>query len=593
MKVLVGSVAVLAVLLVGLWSMSRDVHSPRVGSLEERDKQQDTPFEPSPANDLLSPPNQRSMQASQPADAPQGESRREELSSKATQEDYVLAGTVALLDANQKSQPTRRGTLRLRVKPPAGIESLPGDNVCFLPFENGRFRAHFKRGADGNYRLQNSQSLLLGYFMGSWIEDAKLSVLGGIVEDAHGSIRVVRVTGPLAWGNEDVHIVLQEQRPFEVHVKDSRTKLPIEKVCLIRAPRDAYPGQIPRLNDVTARVAWEEPSPIQLPLLRLREQFGREVFRSDREWSWFVGAPDYGWQLVEFATEENSQVTVFLQPAGSLEVSLAGEVSSAPPSTEIRLYREGEERALASFPIDSPDPIRFSPLVESMYSVRAETGHTWDQPTVFAKAEASVQAGYSKTLELVLQALPKLEHSKLSGSIDLPAAWELDKFRLVLDLHDAPLDGTTGHRVLHSADMERLRGGETYLFECEDLQVGTYTLQVAPTGYRREFEIREAGLSGFRLRVPPPATLEVTPRHYDTGEPVPVAFLRWQWGPNGGEATQGSKRVRREPDQEAFRFRVPQGSILLACNSDRYGSGSESREIHGDVTLDLLVRPED
>lgn len=539
-----------------------------------------------PANDATAVPVARTDALEDLTHEPRA---REDLGNPAPKE-LVLAGRVELIDRDGNVRVNATGSFQLELRAPndpSAHRPRPVTEIVRVRFENGRFRARFRRLDSGEFAFSGAPHGVSVPPLGRWIPNAGLYV-GNLYLSSHPRSLELQFTTGLHLGSEAAVIRARERDAFRLHVRDAVTGLDLENVRVLPASTIAREGELPDLLNEWTRLVWDQPSPVSIPRRRPGSTRGEREL-STRGSRWFVGCQGYCWTIAEFEVVDEAEHVVELHLGGSLEVQCTGP--SIAPGTQIRVYRIGEPSPLASENLFRSGTTIFDGLPVGDLEVRAEHGDPWDSPHVFARSTVEVCAGLA--LPVLLELAPPEEPItvSVSGHLEVPSEWEALRFWMVFDREGPTPTGGSGHRIIGQTAMQQVGASDRYAFEVKGLNPGKYEVRVRPFGFSTELEVLPHGLSNLSLRVPPPVEVSIETVHSDSNRAVPASVLRWSWLPDALSADRCSGVVRKRNGESSFRFHVPAGAVTVVCETYGFQPGVLSFDARKDETYELPLRP--
>lgn len=300
--------------------------------------------------------------------------------------------------------------------------------------------------------------------------------------------------------------------PTVLHVLDLASGRELDPVLVVEQelfPSPAHPGVAFEVSDLG-------PSPA---VLAPGEWIG--------ERSLLVASNGYAWKAIEIDERIGGRRFVALEPGGELQVSLVRSARS--PDTRLRLRtREGN---LWTEVEDPAEVVLLDGLAPGIYRASLELGSSWSFLELGA-TEVVVVAGQRTNATLTPAALPERSEATLSGILELPRAWQLERFWLAFSLEGVPLGDWSGRKSLASNEMTREEAGDRvrYPWSLPAMQVGSYLAEIDEIGWRQRIELTETGLEAVRLEVPPPCEVSVRCVDEDTGASVDVKQVFWSAG---------------------------------------------------------------
>ena len=522
--------------------------------------------------------------AGSPAEATDEARTPAELEDGSRLEMLVLAGTVVAISSEGERREELDGQINFR------LQTTDGAQYAQTPVERGRWRLTIVEGPGGQYRNPVSQFLPA---LSPAIQSASIKTYRVLLAGTQGTLEYESGGENLAFGNEEVAVVFRELAPFRLYVTDAETGAPLKEVTVMAAHDGALDGDLPIHKQFQHLLAQSAASPIAIPLKKLDwsapvEHRMQRTFGGPHA-GWFVGSPGYAWRVVPLTVKDEEEFHMELEWGATLDVSLAG--ATPPVGTEVRVFKPGHAKPVASRSSKNMSFIRFEGLAERNYRVSAEVG-AWDEPPLLlAETELNLRAGDPNKLELKLHSAPELELTTLQGSVFVPRSWADEKYWLAFDLQDLALDGSNAHHVVSEKSLTSLGGsGVNYSFELKDLQVGTYSLRVNPIGYGYEFQLSPGEINQIGITLPELCEVTVLVRDETTQLPAETSTLAWRQ-PNFSGRYLISKRAKRAAGEEKFRFRVPAGTLTVKSPQGRYTAAETTVQAEEGLEIVLSVRP--
>jgi hypothetical protein len=359
-------------------------------------------------------------------------------------------------------------------------------------------------------------------------------------------------------------------RVTRLHVRDAETLAELTDVSVVRAsgwPAMDYPHPG---RGFGARVFVDgATSPLELPP------------DPNRHLALHVGAPGHAWKTLRVDGSEGGERFVLLEPAGDLDVEILG--ASADASTVLRV-RDAQSQLYAEIPLAGRRSLALERLPEGVVWVAAEIGNPWSKPVVLAKGRATIERGRRSRVELELAPSPESVSVRLGGTVEVPAAWQLERFLLVAELLDPPLGGREAIVRLSSSSMEHDEARpETWRWHIDEAQAGRYELEVYPLAYSISLRVDAPGREDIVLAVPPPIELTVRVLDAATGAPAAVEYVHWhcrwpEWVRGGG-----AMQAEATADPGVWRLRAPETTVEVSASGGLYR--------HASTTVDLTQPP--
>jgi hypothetical protein len=211
----------------------------------------------------------------------------------------------------------------------------------------------------------------------------------------------------------------------------------------------------------------------------------------------FVGAKEHAWQRIVLEPMDR-ELVVELAQGGALRAKLGPGLSHGPGAW-LRLRREGEAGALFG-ERELHQDVAFECLPAGHFELLAELGPR-TEPRVLARATVDVVAGVTHDVLL----LPDVSSAsvEIEGTLDLPHAWQLDEFELVITLASTHAAGLPAEITIPRKGMTvSVPGSSIRNWRCT-LIPGSYLALVPAAGHTQPFEV-EPWTRRVDVVVPPP-----------------------------------------------------------------------------------------
>ncbi|MEQ1893011.1 MAG: hypothetical protein ABL998_10745, partial [Planctomycetota bacterium] len=249
-----------------------------------------------------------------------------------------------------------------------------------------------------------------------------------------------------------------------------------------------------------------ERSPLELHLDFPAREDGRAP---DRSWHVqrqflsspviFVGAKEHAWQRLVLEPVEQ-ELVVKLTQGGAVRANLGPGLSHGPGAW-LRLRREAGEATgalLAEMALRQDG--EFEGLPAGRFELLAELGPR-AKPRVLARATVDVVAGVTR--EVLLQAEVSSAAVEIEGTLDLPHAWQLDDFELVITLASTQAAGLPAEITIPRKRMTVTVPGSPIRNWRRTLIPGSYLALVPAANFTQPFEV-EPWTRRIDVVVPPP-----------------------------------------------------------------------------------------
>lgn len=318
------------------------------------------------------------------------------------------------------------------------------------------------------------------------------------------------------------------------------------------------------------------PSPVTLPASEWDS--GERILH--------VRSPGHAWARVVIDESRGGERLVLLDPSGTLEVVVRGEVSD--PGAKLRLYA-ASHAPVAELDLPGQEVLVIDALAPGTYRVVGQIGQYWSQPLELGTTSAEVTAGQRARVVLVLAATPQRIVVPLKGTLLVPEEWQLDHFQIELELLDVPLGGWEGRTSVDRSSMTP-DGPGRYRWSAGKVQPGRYEVELEELGFIDVLEVGSQGLTDAWIEVAPPCNVRVRCVEEDSGLEVTTESVNWHGAiPDG---VRGWSNARAEWDEllRCWRFRAPIGRIRVSTHGQDYGHTFEDIEVRAgsnDVVLRL------
>ena len=366
--------------------------------------------------------------------------------------------------------------------------------------------------------------------------------------------------------------------PFRLHVTDSQSGLPLDGLKLIRPsgwlPRGARIPDVLLERDYLQR---DGASPFEIA-----PSFDRFPGRRPRTTVFLVHREGYAWTRAELEVVPGGEATLALEAGGAVVIRIVGLVFRPNAWLRLRRAQQGGQTLWIDQRLDDRDRVGLDGLLPGSYRASVEVGPVHEGPEVLGSAEFIVEAGALHNVALELEPPPAATTALLAGCVTLPAAWPIEDFQLsvrAIELDDgSDLDSFTIDRRVMLADPDR---ADTWHWTAGALVTGRYELELEPLGHKRELRLGPEGRQDFCIVHPPPGRVRVRVVEPFTGEPRPVAQLRWIQ-----RAGHGSGFVKPASGEVAsvFEFDVPVGYLSFSVWDDEWVGADQERGIVSGLT---------
>ena len=212
----------------------------------------------------------------------------------------------------------------------------------------------------------------------------------------------------------------------------------------------------------------------------------------------FVGAKDHAWQRIVLEPVDR-ELVVELAQGGAVRARLGLGLSDAPGAW-LRLRREGEATGPPLAETSLSQGAKFEGLPAGRFELLAELGPRVE-PRVLARATVDVVTGVTRDVLL----LPDVSSApvEIEGTLDLPHAWRLEDFELVITLTSTHAAGLPAEITIPRKRMTVAEPGASIRHWRCTLIPGSYLALVPAAGHMQPFEV-EPWTRRVLLVVPPP-----------------------------------------------------------------------------------------
>ena len=437
-----------------------------------------------------------------------------------------------------------------------------------VPVTNGEFRAEFEATADGKMRLIGGEHQPLSQIDGITLtlSQPHFPALGSTLHvDEDGQI-TLGTSRRIPFGSEEVVIYIQRAPLSRLEVVDSSTGVALTGVKVLGATSWEDEGAAHPEGLKQASLTNDTHSPVTLtPPADFIERGEVPVL---------VGASGYAWVPITLDLREGVERRVELPLGGKLSVAVTGEV---PRLARLRLYRDGVfDRPLSEVRIDAAEENVWEALVPGRYNVRVELGEWYEQTRTLAEGEVQVEPSRGAALALEIDPMEPVLQAKASGSLFVPAGWEMAQPSASVRLLGPSSDGTKQVRLLRQGEFAPVEGlPGSYTFELPAMEVGLYEFELNGLAWKTTYELRPGGSTDLRIEAPEPVAISVQVVDAATEQPVQVQCISWNpiWPK---ESRGGSSKMERNAESPGlFRFNATAGPIELSCWEDGFTPDSK------------------
>lgn len=213
----------------------------------------------------------------------------------------------------------------------------------------------------------------------------------------------------IPFGTSDVLLSVTSAPVLKLDVLDQKTGAHIDRACVV-AVTDQGLKIKPRKGEGEMRLAWHEPSPLELAL-------GEPLSHSTAV-GLAVHVPGYGTAKITMDFTHPGDRVIALRPGGSLVVEIDGEL---PEGAKLTVYGQGGNNR--TLPAEAGE-ISIDSLAPATY--RARLHFTPDKngaPVTFASGQVDVRPGETAQLTLSIPRQESILRADLAGTLVLPEAW--------------------------------------------------------------------------------------------------------------------------------------------------------------------------
>lgn len=343
-----------------------------------------------------------------------------------------------------------------------------------------------------------------------------------------------------------------------LHVQDRETGRELAPVFLTELdswPRSTFghPGtQAAKARDLG-------PSPVRLPP------------RADAELdvrTCYARSPGYAWGRIEIDESKGGERLLLLDRAGTLDIEVSGTASDA--GTKLRVFASSFAPVFES-DLRPADTTTVEDLPAGGYRVVAEIGDHWDHPLILAEAAVDVVAGARAHAVLALKEPEALVVAPFEGTLFLPVEWKLGEFSLDFEFLGTARGGWDGRVSLGRGNLQEMKDVPgLYRWSLRSVPPGRYDVHLWQLSYHTILDVPAAGVRDARVVVPPPCDVLVRCVDDATGVDVTTEDVDWYCAAPEGVKAWSPQDTRWDADLRRFRFRCPQGEIVLGVMSSSY-----------------------
>ena len=418
-----------------------------------------------------------------------------------------VTGTLAWDDG----RPVRKFRFRLR----------EGERVYYVAGENGRFECAVRRA--GPYHVQDVEAD------------------GAPPDDSLPRIQILR--------GEPVSLVLFAPRHVALLVVDRETGEPLPSA---RALRRRWEEDAFLYDDFpNARTLEGPPLPAggdgRIPLGKL----------ADSE-TLFVVADGHAWAMVK-TVRGSAETRVPLGPGGTVRLSVEGW-SGLPDATVTAEASEPWRLWTLTAPGPEGEGV-YEGIPAGTWEFKVRRGWFHERGEVYGEGSVEVLAGRESRLALKTRPSAAGAPVPVSGTVTVPASWDLRRTRLRFEGVD-PTNSSV-EQVVH---LDLPAEGTAVPFSLQAVPPGVYEVQIDPQWYATVTVPPAGGTFDFRL--PGPGTLLVRVLDDATGEPLDEAIIAWHT--DAGRSGYGLDSADRTEDPGEFRIVAPAGRVALAVRAEGY-----------------------
>jgi hypothetical protein len=292
-----------------------------------------------------------------------------------------------------------------------------------------------------------------------------------------------------------------------------------------------------------------------------------------------VYSPGHAWTPISVDFSTGGEREIRLPLGGDLEVHISGPRPRG--STALRIRRRGSEDKKPYLERPSPRGGRKEATLELTgvavgdYVVTYELGKWYDESLVLGKAEVTVTPGGHHRVQLEIEAAPEVQRARLAGELHASREWELEEASLLAVLQGPTESGIEERIHLPPSKLHKTEGTDsTWTFDFGDVPVGDYRLEAEARslGLRvqctSEMVVPTEGLLDASITFPPAGRVHVELIDPATGAPCSIRSMSWRNRPDGGPATGGSARLKK--DSTGFDFLATVGKIRLRAFGNDY-----------------------
>lgn len=486
----------------------------------------------------------------------------------------ALAGRIVLYENGVPLETALNGTAHLRAW------SANRGQALRVPLFDSRFEVRMRQ-VDGGVELIAGGEVVLGpttQVERFTVEAPEVQGLGGLLlhdpADAENVVRSVT----FAPGTLDATVPIRGSAAVSLEVVAEGSGAHLSDVDVLFVHSDFVVAAYPK-GQYTEKLAEAQRSPVLL-------QPSGDAAQAQAA-TLLVSARGYAWRKVSVDLTTVGERRVELSPAGSLAVACEG---IRPKGARLRLRTS--EGLFADMQVRA-ESTTLTRLLPGSYRVGLEVGDWFSQPLVLAEEEIEVVAGESTDVRLILEAPAAAIVAPLSGTLIVPAAWEIPRNSVTLRRMTPSVTGARAASSFKGNRLSEVPGKEGhFVFANPELEVGTYVITHAQLNWKQVFEHPPEGTLDYRLEVPPPVGVTVRVVQEGTSE-TPEEIERVIWCPVRPDGVEfGSMAtVGKDADTGLFHFRVPRGKFTASARQAGFASEDVVLDTASGSEFTLSVQP--
>lgn len=425
-------------------------------------------------------------------------------------------------------------------------------------------------GLSGSFKLRSISGLDLEIHFTDGVWEETLPPRGALaVVEVEVNGETLLITGGQTLHSRGDHTLYVERRGKRtLHVVDAATGDALSGLRVVSTSL-VYPARFP------------EGAAHSVPI-----EMGSSPFALEPDWPSriHVTVPGYTWGSIAMHGSLGGEPTIALEPSGSIEVRLTGELAQS--GYRLRVRQEGV--AIAELPADAERYLAFDSLPAGDYDLTVESGE-WEWPCVHGSASASALVGERTECSLAIEPEPLPATVRVPISFAVAPEWDLKSCEVELRLLSGKFAGLPESQIYKYKKLALKPGeGGTFAFE-QRLLPGRYEVTLLPAGrFHRVLDLDPGGLDDWKFTVAAPGTLNVRVTDAE-GEPAALERIWWDFVATDGYP-HGSGAANADG---VYALRVPQTKIVLRSGDPNWNIEAREAQVGEETEVTLIATPAD